>query len=541
MLQEIARLQPAFRTSIGLDPASRQPVQCIAEHVEVALPLFDLTDLPADQRQAELMERLQELADQPIALDRAPLLRAALFRLDDEEHVFLLVPHHLVWDGWSFDVLQQQMAAIYEASLENRPHGIAALPTTHGDYAEWQLSWLAQAESARQLQHWKQRFARTPALQAATTDMPRRAGMSGHGGSQWIVVDAVPTERLREMARETNVTLNMFCLGIYALLLSSVIGTSTVVIANPVRGREMPETEDVIGFFNNVLPIALDVDPTLSLREFMHYVRTEMLSLMACQQLPFERMVMEPEFARVKGAGLYQGMFSFQDARERPSMLGPLQVTQIHVLQRGATDDLGIWLMDKPGGLQGSLVYNADLYLRETAAQLRNRYLELLSRALESADAPMERIARTVDSASATYLARMDSSRASALLPPGGGNAAARSTRAHLQPEQLALAKIWAQVMTIDIEDIGADDNFFDLGGDSLLAMRAVSRAEGELALKIEPRRYLFETLGQLVRQTAPAARAAPTAAFAQRRPRGTVGSGAALLHKVMGGWGRRS
>ncbi len=85
-------------------------------------------------------------------------------------------------------------------------------------------------------------------------------------------------------------------------------------------------------------------------------------------------------------------MFSFRDARERARSVGSLQTRQMHVMQHGATDDIGVWLMDKPHGLEGALIYNADVYLRGAGAQLRERYLEVLRRV---ADDPPPRLRRS--------------------------------------------------------------------------------------------------------------------------------------------------
>ena len=114
----------------------------------------------------------------------------------------------------------------------------------------------------------------------------------------------------------------MLTLGVYVLMMSSIFGSRSIVVATPVRGREEPDLEPVIGFFNNVLPLSFQIDRSLRFGDFMRYVKTELVSIMGHQQIPFERLVSEPEFvARAQGVGLYQALFSFQDARERPTTL----------------------------------------------------------------------------------------------------------------------------------------------------------------------------------------------------------------------------
>ncbi|MGK6309022.1 amino acid adenylation domain-containing protein [Variovorax sp. DT-64] len=536
-LATIIERQPSLRTAIGPDPATGAPAALIADKVDYELPVIDLGALPADQREAELVERMHALAERPIDIHRAPMFHAALFRIAEDDHAFVFVPHHLVWDGWSFDVLQSELSAIYGALVRGEPHGLPELAVTHGDYADWYAKWLTEPEFESQLRYWKDRFANSPTPKAPHTDMPRKAGMSGEGGAHWITVDKALTERLREIGQRNDVTLNMLTLGVYILMMSSIIDSRAIVIATPVRGREAPELEPVMGFFNNVLPLSFQVDPSLRFGEFMRYVKQELISVMSHQQIPFERLVSEPEFVeRAQGVGLYQALFSFQDARERPRDIGGLAHRQMHLPQRGATDDLGIWLMDKPQGLEGAVVYNADIYRRETGEAFKERYMELLRRVAQQPDTTLAALSAPEGSESAVYLQRLAADAAPA--PSTAEAVAARPAQAQpvlLLPEQAKLAQIWASALTIDVNDIRANDNFFDLGGDSLLAMRVVQQAEQVMGFRVEPRRYVFESLGQL----ASAAAGTPL----QAEPAAAADGGAkrgGLLGRVLG-WGRKN
>lgn len=538
-LRTIIERQPSLRTAIGTDPATGAPAALIAKAVAYELPVFDLGDLPEDQREAELTERMHEMADRPIDIHRAPMFHAALYRISAEDHAFVFVPHHLIWDGWSFDILQSELSTVYGALVRGEAHGLPELAVTHGDYADWYARWLTEPEAELQLRYWKDRFANSPTPKAPRTDMPRRAGMSGQGGAHWINVDKALTERLRETGQRHDVTLSMLTLGVYILMMSSIVDSRSIVIATPVRGREAPELEPVMGFFNNVLPLSFQIDRSLRFGEFMRYVKQELIAVMSHQQIPFERLVSEPEFVeRAQGVGLYQALFSFQDARERPRDIGGLQHRQMHLPQRGATDDLGIWLMDKPNGLEGAVVYNADIYKRETGAAFMERYLELLRLVAQQPDATLEAIAAPAGSASAVYLQRLAADEAPA--PTAAQTVAARPPQAQAQvlllPEQAKLAQIWASALSIDVNDIRANDNFFDLGGDSLLAMRVIQQAEQVMGFRVEPRRYVFEGLGQLASAaagTALDAMAAVPAANETRR--------GGLLGRVFSGWGRKS
>ncbi len=152
------------------------------------------------------------------------MMNTTLFQLGDNEHVFVFVPHHLIWDGWSFDLMQRELGALYDAAERGRPHNLPALATTHGDYAEWLEKWLTEPACEEQLAFWRGRLEGAKAVRPPKTDMPRRAGKSGQGGAHWIHVDLQSTQHLREIARDMDVTLSMLTFGIYALTMAQVTG-----------------------------------------------------------------------------------------------------------------------------------------------------------------------------------------------------------------------------------------------------------------------------------------------------------------------------
>ncbi|SEA99110.1 non-ribosomal peptide synthetase [Variovorax sp. YR216] len=543
-LRTIIERQPSLRTAFGIDPATGEPAALIADSVPYELPVVDLSVLPEGERANALNEQMRELADRPIAIHEAPLFHATLFRLAADDHVFVFVPHHLVWDGWSFDILQHELATIYGALVRGEPHGLPPLAATHGDYADWYARWLESPAALVQLRYWKERFAKAPPAKAPRTDMPRLAGMSGHGGSHWISVDKELTEGLRQLGQRHEMTLNMLTLGIYAMMMSHVIGTPSIVIATPVRGREAPELEPVMGFFNNLLALPFQIDGTLRFGEFMQHVKQELISVMDHQQIPFERLAREPEFAeRAQGVGLYQALFSFQDAREREKDVGGLADRQVHLVQHGATDDLGLWLMDKANVLEGAVIYNADIYSQETGAAFKARYIELLRRVVEQPDATLEALLAPQGSESAIYLQRLSANAVDApapvvesapAAPAATPVAASPLPQALLQPEQARLAQIWASALSIDVNDIRPDETFFDLGGDSLLAMRVIQQAEQVMGFRIEPRRYVYETLAQLSSAAAGTAIDPAEALTPEKETK------RGLLGRVFSGWSRK-
>ena len=537
--------QPSLRTCIV--STAEGPMQKVLPPFRPELPFEDLSGLPASAREAEVLRRMQAIVDQPMPLDQAPLFRVALYRMAPEEHVFLFMTHHIIWDGWSFDLLYQELGDLYPAALQRRPPTLPAPPVSYVDYAHWHNQWLAGDECKSQIDYWTRRYAALPS-DAATlpTDHPRRPGMTGVGAVEWVRVDKALTERLRQLAVEQGATLNMVVMAVYTAMLSQAMSSNSLVVGIPVRGRLAGEVESVMGFFNNLLPMPLKLDHEATLVDWLAAIKREMLDGFANQDVPFERLVQEPGIAtRAHKAGLYQSLFSFQDARERRRDWGPLNHSSVLILQKGATEDLGLWLMDVPNGLEGGLNFSADLFERGTIMVFVARLLGLLQRVADNPHQPLRELlaAPGLDTVAftnwvrerATAAARVAAAEAAAVAAArapapqaaaAGAPAAAGSGAAGRSDAEARLAELWADLLGLDAADIQAGDNFLDLGGGSLLFMRAIAVMERELGLRVEPKHLLAKTMGEL------AAMASPAAADAEPALAGPADAGAVAAPK---------
>jgi amino acid adenylation domain-containing protein len=492
-LNAMVQRQPSLRTYFELGAST--PVQRVVESLRVEVPFEDLSELPKAEREAALMKRMEGIIDQPMPIGVAPLFRVALYRMGQQEHVFLFMPHHIIWDGWSFDLLYQEMAALYPAAVSGQPAALPPLPVTYLDYANWHAKWMAGEECRGQIEHWNKRYSNVTTARALPTDHARRAGMTGTGAVEWVHVDKELTERLRQSAQSHGVTLNMLVMSIYSAMLAQATGSRSLVLGIPVRGRLSVEVESVMGFFNNLVPAPLDIDMSLSLADWLKIIKSEMLDAFANQDVPFERLASEPEIARhANKAGLYQSLFSFQDARDRERSWGPLRHSSVLVMQKGATEDFGLWLMEVPGGMEGGINYNADLFEQSTARVFRERLLGLLRRVAESPRQTIEALLAEPGDDTSAFVAWIGAHAGRAEAVTARTDEPAR----RLSAREKQLAEVWSGLLGIDPEQIHAEDNFFDIGGNSLLVMQAVAETDRRIGVKIDPRRYVFEPLGKL-------------------------------------------
>jgi len=383
---ELVQRQAALRTSI--EYAGEEVVQRIHDDVAVSLfPAEDLSALPADQREATLLAQLEAMTNTPFDLTRAPLFTAKMFRLGPEEHALFFMPHHIVWDGWSFDLFYEEFSELYSAYREKRESKLAPLPVSYGDFAEWHGRWMQGPEYAAQFQRklawWRDRLGTRGTPPALPTDKPRKEGLAiaGTGETEWMRLSADISDQLRAAGREADATVFMVLLAAYYAQLWRLTGDSNLVVGTPVRVRASDDVEKIMGLFTNLLPLALDVDPAMRFVDLVKQVKKTTLDGFSDPDVQLEDLLHEPSLRDIAGtAAFYQAQFSYQDARQRIREWGGLKQEQILLFQRASSEDFALWFLEHGAGMTGGLLYNADLFTSDTAKRFAKSYQTLLQR-----------------------------------------------------------------------------------------------------------------------------------------------------------------
>ncbi|MDX2300752.1 MAG: amino acid adenylation domain-containing protein [Xanthomonadaceae bacterium] len=514
--RQLAQRQSVLRTSLGEDAG--EPVQVIHDSVEFGLlAVEDLRQLPHEQREQALARRMQAMVEQPFAdLESPPLLRARLFRTADQEHVLFFMAHHFIWDGWSFDLLYTEIAELYAAAIEQRLPQLPELPVSYGDYAAWHREFLHGPEYARQLAFWRDRLGR-PALDGAmpralVTDMPRQRGMSGRSDSLTVSVPLDLVERLNQIARGLDATLFVTLLSAYFVALAGFSGERDIVVGTPVRGRNSAEVEDLMGYFTNLLPLRVDVDAAAGFPQLVRTVKDVLLDSFAHPDVLLEDLGRELALHGGSSGVLYHALFSFQDIRQRVVRWGNLQHERVEVFQPGATEDLGLWFVLHEHGLNGGLIFNADIFHAHTVQGLIDRYLQVLESIAANAARPL---AQLTDFPAGRARGQGSDGVQAAVPAPAPATAAPQPTDAPARivsappadPRIAYLAAVWSSVLG-DIE-VGTDDNFFDLGGNSMHAAQMAERVARDTGYRIKLLRLAAQSLAQIASDL-PAATQAP-------------------------------
>ena len=375
---EIIKRHESLRTVFPV--VDGRPQQVILPAFKMVLPVVDLRGTVTEGDHKRAVSRLFEREGQwPFDLARGPLLRATLVRLDDDHFALVLALHHLVFDGWSTDVLARELSVLYEAFVRRQPSPLQPLAVQYADFVAWQRQRLAGVTLDDQLAYWREQLAGLPVLRLLT-DRPRPRARSGRGGQHWFTLSPTLSQSLKELSRKAEATLFMTLLAAYQTLLSRYTGQDDICIGVPISGRHDSALEETIGFFLNMLVIRTDLSGTPNFLDLLARVRNRCVAAYAHQDLPFERLVEEVQPQRdINRNPLFQVSFTLRNASPVSLQLAGLEVRKLDLNPGTVRFDLELFLEEREDGLHGCMAYSADLFDAATIERMVGNLQVLLN------------------------------------------------------------------------------------------------------------------------------------------------------------------
>ena len=380
-------LQEALNFIIGRHESLRtnvasiddEAVQIIAPAREIQIELVDLGGLPQGDKKSEARRLVSEAARRPFNLSQDLLLRAALYRFDDQDQVLLLVLHHIVSDGWSMGILFRELETLYEAFSHSRPSPLPKLPIQYGDFARWQREWLQGQVLEEQVNFWKQQLGGAPAVLELSTDRPRPVIQTFNGAHHISMVGKELTDSLNELSRRAGVTLFMTLLAAFQTMLHRYTNQREIVVGTPIANRTRTEVEDLIGLFVNTLVVRTDLSGNPSFRKLLGRVREVALDAFAHQDVPFEKLVEELHPERSLGhMPLFQTLFALQNVPKSAWKLDRLDLTEFPFTKTTSKLDLSVYVGERPEGLILTFEYSTDLFNAVTIQRMAGNFQTLL-------------------------------------------------------------------------------------------------------------------------------------------------------------------
>ena len=383
-IDEIVYRHESLRTTF--DKENNEPVQVIHPDMECPLEIIDLRSLEKEEREAEGQRLALNEARTPFDLQKGPLFRSRLIRLQDDEAIMLVTMHHIISDGWSIGVFMREVALIYDAFTRDQDVPLPELPIQYADFSKWQRDWLQGEVLEKQLNYWKETLGPVTPVLELPTDKPRPAIQSSRGANFHHRIPRELYEQIIALSRREGVTPFMSLLAVFNILLYRYSGQEDICVGTPIANRTQSETEGLIGFFVNTLVLRTDLSGNPTFSELLQRTRKRTLESYAHQDVPFEMLVevLQPERS-MSHSPLFQVMFILQNATggamgaDNTAAVSSIQMEQIEVDAGTATFDITVSLADQTRGLLASVEYCTDLFEQETIERFIRQYENLLA------------------------------------------------------------------------------------------------------------------------------------------------------------------
>lgn len=447
-----------------------EPVQQVQELDGWSLKPVDLSnDLYAQTHFDEHIQREAAYAFDPL---KETLFRASLLRVSEGDHILILVMHHLISDGWSWDVFLRELAASYAATHCSKAIDLPSLSIQYLDFAAWQRKFVNSPRFAAQKKYWVQALQGVRPLELPL-DAGRTPALDFEGRRAEFTLPPGMAAQVQALSVAESATPFMTLLAVFEAVLHRVTGQRDLLIGTPVSGRGYSSLQNIIGYFNNILPLRITIPLDESFRGLLARVRGMALAAYENTEVPLHCLTDHPELVQIP---FTRAVFAVLDGTGHTLTLEGLQVEALPVYNHTANFDLFLTVKIQNDNVRLVAEYHSTLFKHETIQSLLSDYSELL---LASLTAPDLSLAELLPSPR-TGMKSIESS------PPQHRFIAPQS------PLQTRLADLWEAMF--NRQPIGVLDSFFEIGGHSLLALRLFARIEQELGASL-PLSMLFEPM----------------------------------------------
>ncbi len=388
-LNEMVQRHEILRTTFPV--VGGRPVQLIHAARPVQIPVIDLSAISEAEQQLSCEQCIQEAIRHRFDLGELPLVRWTLLRLGSREHILVHVEHHVLHDGWSFNVFMREMLELYRAFSRGDRSPLPSLSVQFADFALWQREWLKSDQAEKQRQFWSNKLAGVLPLDLPT-DYPRPPVQSFRGAAPRIELPAELHRQLKAYGRRHGATLFVTMLTAFIALLYRYTSQSDISIGSGVANRRVRETEVLLGMLLNNVVLRNSVSGNVTFADLLAQIRKNSLEAFAHQDFPFEKVVEAVQPVREAGRNpLFQVMFSFHDAPSPNVPLSDLTVSGLLVLSNASAkfdlniivaaqseQHVGIQIPEESDGLTMIWEYSTDLFEPATIKRMAGHYETIL-------------------------------------------------------------------------------------------------------------------------------------------------------------------
>jgi amino acid adenylation domain-containing protein len=360
-------LQGAFRQIVGRHDILRtkyqyedgELYQIVEQNATFEVSHSDFTRLAAPQ----ITQRLNALTQARFDLASDLPFRVSLARIADDQHVLVVVMHHICSDGWSVGLLIKEFCYFYQAQMQGQAVDLPVLEHQYADYARWQHEVFERGMLKNSEVYWENVLKGAPSVHDLPLLHPRPHQQSFFGGQYKASMPVAVVERLEQFGRRQGTTLYTVMETVFALLLGRWSNSDDVIVGTPVANRQRYEVENLIGFFVNVLPLRTRLEENPTFATLLSANKDTVLSALEHQQVPFERIVgLAGHASNARHAPLVQIMFALQELADRKIQIDGLRIEQMEEEHHSAKFELGLTVLRGEDSIVLDWEFNSQLF-----------------------------------------------------------------------------------------------------------------------------------------------------------------------------------
>jgi thioesterase domain-containing protein/acyl carrier protein len=469
--QEIVRRHQPLRSVFRIIEGNL--IQIVLPPRPVPLPVVNLSNVGDAERETEALRLAIADANRPFDLTQGPLLRAKLWCLGPEDHLLLLTTHHIVSDNWSMAILLRELSLVYGAVSAGQPSPLGEVSCQYGDFVRRQQKRFEHKE-LEYIAFWKEQLAGTDGfhyvpLDHARLEDVRPKSQTYHGAHERLTLDQTLTDSLKTMSPKEKVSPFMVLLAAFQCLLCRYSGQHDIGVASCVANRQSSQVERMVGHFSNHVIFRTTLADNSTLRDVLRQVRQTALTAYSYQDLPFGSVVEQLETdSDASRNNLFQVLLVLTETPKDKWNFPELDVRPLPLDVGTTAFDLIVWLKLEEK-LEIDLQYNSDLFEPDTIRQILADYGTVLGVMSKNPEAQVGELGIAMRQAESRNHQRLE-----------------HAPQAYMGPRdsiESRLVKLWEAVL--DKRPVGIEDDFFELGGTSLLAARLFAQIEEDFKLRI--------------------------------------------------------
>ncbi len=392
-------LEEAFRRAIRRHAALRtrfitiqgEPRQVIVDDLPFTLDIRPVA-ATADPL-ADIREQIRTALHQPFALEQLPLFRVSLYVVDAQRSILSLIFHHIVSDGWSDAVLARDISHYYHQVATGSDAPLPPLTIHYRDYARSQQDYLGSASGATERDYWRERLRDLPVPAPVLHDSPRPQRRAGHGARTPLTLSPQAAS-VRHLATAVQATPFAVLHAVIKVLLHSVTGSRDLTIGVPSAQRPTAATQDLVGYFLNLLPLRSELDPEQSFEELVQQLHEDTLRDFQHQNYPFGGMVDDLQVEKsFNQHPLFDIMLLFHNNASHLFTLDGVTCSPFYEDSITCRFDLDFEFFDDRD-FDGFIEYDTELYRPQTVEKLAQAVSDLCRDCCRTPAAPIADLSR---------------------------------------------------------------------------------------------------------------------------------------------------